>query len=185
MIRSAFLFLTGSLVALCGVSQGTLEFNQVLLVSSTSGVVTVPSGKVWKIENTLTPTGRYYSSISNYGSTTWTIGTPNPCTGATSGTSSSIPYVSTGSCNTNDNFFEVNGVRSSWNGNSPLWVPAGSTLRVSETDCRNLTSVSYSNSQVYYDANVGIFKCGPISITGGSSVSNGSKISIIEFNVIP
>jgi len=95
----------------CLSAQGTLQFNRVLLVSSSAE--TVPAGKVWKV------TG--YTATTMYGS------------GSGTGTPSSFTYFVNGSTR----FFGHAGrLFTTYNSSTPastvmepLWLPAGTSLQ--------------------------------------------------------
>jgi hypothetical protein len=166
--------------------QGTLQFNRVLLVNAGSGQVTVPAGKVWKIEANGLSGGIYYQNWSS-SSTAWSATNPNPCNGATTG-SASIPYLDKLRCATSNNVLIINGIKTIVDTQKPMWLPAATTVSISSTPCVNGASMSagvpyyvrdYSGggSPVYY------MECdGPIQ-TG--TVSNSILVSIIEFNILP
>lgn len=105
-----FLFLSFRLF-----SQGNLQFNQVKLVSS---VETVPAGKVWKIENIL-PGVR--PTTTSWGNSTldFIININNQTVYYLSSESKGNLY---GNGQTGISSISV-GI-----GNSPIWLPAGSTL---------------------------------------------------------
>lgn len=167
--------------------QGTLQFNRVLLVNAGSGQVTVPAGKVWKIEANGLSGGVYYQAFTGT-STTWSVTNPNPCTGATSGSSGNIQYVDKYRCASSNNVLVINGLKTIMDTQKPMWLPAASTVSISTTPCVN--SVSLPASTPYYvrdysggGSPVYYMECdGPIQ---SGTLSNSILVSIIEFNILP
>lgn len=141
-----------------GFSQGNLQFNRVLLVADQP--ITVPQGKVWKVENIVYDAVNYYQPNSGTGgacgpcngsSTMWTSFTLQQCQVA-----GSTPII-------------VNGTKSGLgNTGAPLWLPSGTTLAGDVKTCTN-SGGSYSTSCI----------CPPPSVTAKT------YISVIEFNIVP
>ena len=115
--------------AFAGSSQGTLQFNQVKLVTSSE---TVPSGKVWKIVNVL-PGANFITAMACGNS-----GNNNSLVVDILIGGSTVTVMASRSCSSNNLFGSIL--------TSPIWLPSGISLAVS---------------------------------------TNASKISVIEFNVIP
>jgi hypothetical protein len=146
-----------------------LQFSQVKLVSS--AVETVPSGKVWKINNIYAPqvirlqanSGSGGCSGSCNGSTTtWTSFTSNLCPDQT--TFNSTAQI------------KINGASAFYNSNSPIWLPAGSTLQGNSFSCNYSTGwYNGSSGGVSYSC-----FCPPSNIQTVFTV-----ISITEFDVVP
>ncbi len=164
-------------------AQGTLQFNRVILLNDQSGAQTVPAGKVWKVAFVNTSAGRRVSTWASWGSETWSATKPNPCTGATSGSSSGLFYVGYSACPTGGNSFTVNGQSISFGSGNPLWLPAGAVVNITGTQCINSANASLG-SQPYYNNTDGVWQCGPFNV-GVTSVSNSPVASIIEFNILP
>ena len=90
------------------IAQGSLQFNQVLLLTAQTGQQTVPAGKVWKLTAERQSGGYRYGNYSNNLNFTWSPTNPNPCDGATTG-SASVRYVVKALCGTSQNGILVNG----------------------------------------------------------------------------
>jgi hypothetical protein len=148
-----FLFSCFNLIA-----QGNLQFNQVILVSDQP--MTVPQGKVWKIENII------YDAVSYYQPSSGTGGACPPCNGSsTMWTSFTMQQCQVAGTTP----IIVNGTKSGLgNTGAPLWLPSGSTLAGDIKTCSN-SSGSYSNS----------------CICPAPSVTAKTYISVIEFNIVP
>jgi hypothetical protein len=96
-------------------SQGNLQFNQVKLVSSQE---TVPAGKVWKIENIL-PSVRPTTTSWGNATVDFIININNQA----------VYYLSSESKgNLGGNGTTGIAAITAGIGNSPLWIPAGTTL---------------------------------------------------------
>jgi len=189
MKRSALLllgttFLLISLMCQSAYAQGTLQFNRVILLADTSGINTVPAGKVWKVTYVNSSTARRATGWSpNWNTITWSATNPNPCTGATSG-STNTGNVGYSSCPSGNNGFLVNGQRVAFGGGNPLWLPAGIQVEVTGTPCRNSVNISVSNVTLYNGTDAFYF-CGPLSVAVSNPIQNSPMVSIIEFNIIP
>ena len=163
-------------------SQGNLQFNQVLLVTVNSGQLTVPTGKVWKVTASSTESAVYYSNYSTNVTPTWSVTNPNPCNGATTG-STSVRRISKNQCPDANNKVIINGAKYSLNTSNPLWLPAGATVDVSSTPCVNTLSPGISANTPYYvrdqtdpGTTVIYYECdGPIN---QGAVSNGIILSV-------
>jgi hypothetical protein len=165
-------------------AQGTLQFNRVILLVDTSGVQTVPAGKVWKVTYVNSSTARRVSSYSQNCCTGWWSATnPSPCSGATSGssTASSINYAN---CPSGNNAFLVNGQRIAFGGGNPLWLPAGIQVEVTGTPCRNSANINAGN-EVFVNNTDNYWFCGPFSVSVSTPIQNSPMVSIIEFNILP
>ena len=165
--------------------QGTLQFSKAMVLTSDSGQKTVPANKVWKVESYTYNSNFRSVAYANWGNVNWNASNPNPCTGATSGTSN-INYYSVGNCpSANSNFF-VNGNRAgSTTFNSfPLWLPAGINVLVTSNVCYSTVSFSVPANTPVRDDNTNAYLCGPINVTAGP-VPNSPVVSILEFNIIP
>ena len=167
---------------------GNLEFNQVIKMTSASGQLTVPAGKVWKVTASTSGSAVYYANYSTV-SPTWTLTNPDPCTGATSGSAGTIPYIYKFQCADANNRIVVDGVKYSLSSSSPMWLPENTTVRLSETPCVNTLTWNIGANQPYRvrdqtTANTVVYyECdGPIP---QGAIPNGIFISIIEFNVVP
>jgi hypothetical protein len=168
-------------------AQGSLQFNQVLIVTSSSGQLSVPANKVWKITSQGTSGGIWYDDYSSNVTGNWTITNPHPCTGATSG-SASVRYLRKRLCPTANNVLIINGTKSNMSANGPLWLPAGTTLSISTTPCVNTLNPNMSSNTPYYvydvtGSGVAYYECAG-SINAGV-VPNSILASIIEFNISP
>ncbi len=167
--------------------QGTLQFNRVLLVNKASGQVTVPAGKVWKIEANGLSGGIYYQPYTTT-TPTWSATNPNPCTGATSGSSGTLQYVDKYRCATSNNVLVINGSKTMVDAQKPMWLPASTTVSISSTPCVNSINLPVGTPYYVRDYSGGssptyYMECdGPVQ-TG--SVSNSILVSIIEFNILP
>jgi len=171
-------------------AQGNLQFNQVLVLNSQSGTQTVPAGKVWKITSFYTAGGVYYGNWSTNFTATWSTGSPNPCTGATSGTSS-VRRIEKKRCLSGNNRVLVNGNELDMDGNKGLvWLPAATTLSINTTPCANLLSPDIPSGAPYYlndqsDPNQsGIYYACDGAINAGP-VPNTLLLTILEFNIVP
>jgi hypothetical protein len=165
--------------------QGTLQFNKAMILTSDSGQKTVPANKVWKVESYSYSANLRYVAYANWGNVNWNSSNPNPCTGATSGTTN-INYYSVGNCpSANSNFF-VNGNRlGNTNLNSyPIWLPSGSNVLIASNVCYSTVSFSIPANTPVRDDNTNAYLCGPINVTAGA-VPNSPVVSILEFNIIP
>lgn len=170
------------------IAQGTLQFNQALLISSGSGTVTVPAGKVWKIEGNGLSGGISYSLYStSYTTPTWSVTNPNPCNGATSGSSGTLNAYTKSPCPTSNNVIVINGVKTQVDANKPMWLPAGTTVSISVTPCVNSTSIAAGVPYYVRDqttsTTITYYECdGPVN---AGTVQNSIMLSILEFNIMP
>ena len=166
-MRTSLLFLQGFLLlclpflALKQASAQTLTFSQVRLVSSTSGLVTVPAGKVWKLENvlagvaTVTATG----AISHHCGSSCSGGGCNPFS-----CSYRVPLYTINGLE----FSRVNGCNS-----------CGSSCN-SLASCPPSFTYAYSPSDLVFE--------GPVWLPASTTMQvNGTGIlfSVIEFTVNP
>ena len=168
-------------------TQGSLQFNQVLIATSASGQLTVPANKVWKITSQGTSGGVYYENWASNQGTSWSVTNPNPCTGATSG-SATLRYLYKRSCSSSNNLLIINGVKSKMGANGPIWLPAATTLSISTTPCVNTLSPDITANTPYYvqdqtSSTTYYYECAG-AINAGV-VPNSILASIIEFNIIP
>lgn len=167
---------------------GNLQFNQVIKMTASSGQLTVPAGKVWKITASSSGSAVYYSNYST-NAPTWSLTNPNPCNGATAGSPGTIPYIYKFTCPDANNKLVVDGVKYNLSSNSPMWLPENTTVSLSETPCvNNLTwniganqpyrvrDQTTANTVVYYECD------GPIP---QGAIPNGIFVSILEFNIVP
>lgn len=183
-MKTIFQFCAVLILTINGITaQGTLQFNRVLLLNDQSGAQTVPAGKVWKVAFVNTSAGRRVTGWLSWGSETWTATKPNPCTGATSGTSSGLFYVNYGACPTGGNSFTVNGQSIAFGSGNPLWLPAGAVVNITGTQCINTANITHG-AQPYYNNSDGVWQCGPFNVAV-TPVSNSPVASIIEFNILP
>lgn len=183
-MKNIFYLLTACLFTLCGFSQGTLEFNQVLLLSSANGVVTVPAGKVWKIESYMASSARRYTDYSLYGNVNWSITNPNPCTGAITGTSSNVYYYSTAACPSANTAVWVNGQNSNIGQSLPAWLPAATTLEIQSNVCYSGANFTIGAGVPFRDNTSATYLCGPLTVTPGF-LNNSPIITLVEFNIVP
>lgn len=116
LILSFFLVLSSLLYA-----QGNLQFNQVKLVST---VETVPSGKVWKVENAIFAGGTPFTI------TTYTYGSMSYAVNGLACYISSSGGPPTGNNYANASTF-------------PFWLPAGSSL-ASGSNMRYLSVLEFN-----------------------------------------
>lgn len=167
-------------------SQGSLMFSEVVLITSSNGTVTVPSGEVWKITKIIgNPTHHIVSSTT---SPSWnaTQTNPHPCTGATSG-SYTATNIMRGSCYDYEKVF-INGKRTNIKNSGSyldnvVWLPAGTTLYVTSTTCTG-SAVNVATDDIYYfDNNGSIPHCGPFSLA--ASITYSPMVSIIKFKIVP
>jgi hypothetical protein len=153
-MRTLLIFLQGLLLLSClpfaqtQVSAQTLTFSQVRLVGSGSGLVTVPAGKVWKLENVLAGAGTLTATgaISHHCGSSCSGGGCNPfscsyrmplytinglefsrvngCNACGSGCNSlgACPPTFTYAYAPSDLVFE-----------GPVWLPAATTMQVNGT----------------------------------------------------
>jgi len=103
-------------------SQGNLQFNQVLLVST---VQTVPVGKVWKIE-----------------SVTYSGGLPFLGASSASATADQIKINSINQV-VRSLSSQYNGGMTVWEQTFPIWLPSGTTLEVS-TGVNNISVIEFN-----------------------------------------
>lgn len=164
-------------------AQGTLQFNQVLLINAASGTVTVPSGKVWKIESYNPSAAKRYLYFASYGNVNWSSGTPEPCTGAING-SVSLNYYTTDLCPSSENSVFINQQKTNVSNTTNTWLPQGTTVLITETPCYSGASFTVPPNTPVRDHTSGIYLCGPITVNAGS-VANSPTLSILEFNILP
>ena len=138
----------------------SLSFSQVLLVSGTP--LTIPVGKVWKVENVYVGKVPKFQANSGSGgcsgscngsSTTWTTFTISDCP-----TLNAVPYL------------RIDGLAVEFLQGSPLWLPAGTQVQGNQYNCNS--SAGFFTGQGYTcncPANPTVY----------------STVSIIEFNVVP
>lgn len=125
MKKRFFLFLTVWAFALYGFSQGTLEFNQVLLLenqqnsTSCTSCWTVPAGKVWKVEAASSNSSSFVNIYINNRSLSYLTGT------SFSNSSTSYGYAL---------YREID---------FPFWMPAGSSLGFANLD-QSSRSITFS-----------------------------------------
>lgn len=167
---------------------GNLEFNQVIKMTTASGQLTVPAGKVWKVTASSSGSAVYYLNYSSAFTATWTVTNPNPCNGATTG-SNTVEYIRKRQCPDANNKIVIDGVKYNLSTTSPMWLPEASTVELSSTPCVNSQSSAIPVNQAYYvrdetgASTVAYYECdGPIS---QGAIPNGIFISIIEFNIVP
>jgi hypothetical protein len=175
-------FVLFSLITGTSVAQGSLQFNQVLWLDNSNSPYTVPAGKVWKITQNSYGTRHFLSSTSTF-SVTWSNTNPNPCTGATSGSSTAIA-VNYSSCG-GVNWPTANGHQLGQGSGLVTWLPAGTTVEVPATPCFHSASANIGSNVVYRDNRTSSYICQPLQISSGSSVPNSNVLSIVEFNIIP
>lgn len=177
-------FLAGLLFPALLSGQGTLQFNQVLVLDASSSVYTVPAGKVWKLENYSSATARYVNGTGTALSATWSVTNPNPCDGSTSG-SASVTRVTYAACQQYNNQLLINGMPISFSNDRPMWLAAGHTVELNQRICVHGATLNIAAGVPYYDNGVGVYDCGPLSVTLGQLVPNTALLSVIEFNVVP
>jgi len=168
--------------------QFSLRFNRVLLLDVNSGSVTVPANTVWKVEATAVSGGiRYYLNSSSWSSTTWSVTNPNPCNGATSGNSGTLPRLGRARCPDANNVMVINGTRTRPDATKPLWLPAGTVVSINQSLCTNTTNYNAATPHYTLDEtatpNVTLIECeGPIN---PGVVPNSILVSVIEFELVP
>lgn len=170
-------------------AQGSLQFNQVLLLTAQTGQQTVPLGKVWKLTAERQSGGYRYGNYSNNLNFSWTPTNPNPCNGATTG-SASVRYIVKALCGTSQNGIWVNGTPLRGNQEGSLWFPAGTTVSVSASPCQNSLSPNIPAGTPYYvrdetnlNAITAYTECdGPLNL---GAVPNSPLYTVIEFNIVP
>ena len=155
-MKRLYIFIITIFLTTVAFSQGNLQFNQVLLVDN--NLVTVPAGKVWKIENIIFEAVPYFQA--NSGS-----GTCSPCNGSTQLWSNYTTQI----CQVGaSNPIVINGIKAiSGSASSPVWLPAGTTLAGEIKTC-SPNPGSYNNCL-----------CPPPNVTAKTF------INVIEFNIIP
>jgi len=163
--------------------QGSLQFNQVLVFTAASGQQTVPANKVWKLESYSPSQARRYTYFGNYGTVGWGTSNPNPCTGATSG-STTLNYFDHSACPSANTALSINGQSVVPNSSQPLWIPASGTIEITANPCYSGASVNVGANTPVRDNTQGTYLCGPITINSGA-VSNSPVVTVIEFNIIP
>lgn len=153
-------------------SQGSLQFNQVLVLS---GLQTVPAGKVWKIESIIMPSPSFikYQGVDG-----------GSCGCNSSSSYSKTKYVTDYIANffAGKNNIKINGEEISYQ-NTIIWLNAGTSVEpiVLTTPPQPATPASGNCYSPYWIDGVYI-GCGPYT---PAQVSVTPKISIIEFNVVP
>jgi hypothetical protein len=146
-------------------AQGTLQFNQVRLISATTE--TVPTGKVWKIVNVYVNQVQRFQASSGSGTC---LGGQVCNGGSTRWNSFSVNSCPTASDFQNNAQMRVDGANTFFNVGSPIWLPAGSTVQGNQYTC--------NNSNGWFDGQGFSCHC-PTNQTVFSTVS------VIEFNIIP
>ena len=153
-----------------GYCQGTLQFNQVILLNS-ANAQTVPNGKVWKVESALFSNDTYVAYSSSQGGGC-SCGQGNSAYLYT--TTSTVSSLATGN-------LTINGTTYNYSSNGNLWLPANTTLAsvtiTPPVQQATPSSGCYSN----YYINGAYQGCGPYTppVTTITSI-----ISVIEFNVV-
>ncbi|MFZ4060119.1 MAG: hypothetical protein ACOYK5_02685 [Bacteroidia bacterium] len=163
-------------------AQGSLQFNQALLLDNSNSPYTVPAGKVWKITQNSYGTRHFLSSTSTF-TANWSGTTPNPCSGSTSGSTlaTAINFSSCGGVLAPT----ANGHQLGQGSGLITWLPAGTIVDVPASPCVHTASVNVGQNAVTRDNRTSAFLCQPIQISAGSTVPNSNILSIIEFNIIP
>jgi len=163
-------------------AQGTLQFNQALLLDNSNSPYTVPAGKVWKITQNSYGTRYFLSSTSTF-TANWTGTMPNPCTGATSGSSvvTALNYSSCGGVLAPT----ANGHQLGQGSGLVTWLPAGTVVEVPASPCAHTASANIGQNTVTRDSRTSAYQCQTIQISAGSTVPNSNILSTVEFNVIP
>ena len=163
--------------------QGTLQFNQVMVLTAASGQQTVPANKVWKLESYSPSVARRYTDFGNYGSVGRSTTNPHPCTGATSG-STTLNYFINSNCPSANTALLINGQSVVPNTSQPLWIPANGTVEIIANPCYSGASVSVGANTPVRDHTQNTYLCGPITINAGT-VANSPVVTAIEFNIVP
>lgn len=164
-------------------AQGSLQFNQVLVFTSANGQQTVPANKVWKLESYSPSQARRYTYFGNWGTANWNTTNPNPCTGATSG-STTLNYFDHSACPSANTALMINGQSVVPNSSQPIWIPSSGTVEINANPCYSGASVNVGANTPVRDNSQGTYLCGPISINAGP-VNNSPVVTVIEFNIIP
>jgi len=146
-------------------AQGNLQFNRILLISSTEQAV--PTGKVWKVTNAFVQQVPRFTASSGSGSCP-----AGSCNGSTTRwTSFSVvncPDISAGAQ------LQVNGTAVTYNTTSDLWLPEGTTVRGNEYSCISSSTGFFSGTVNGVSYNCVCPPNTPIT----------STVSVIEFNVV-
>ena len=180
-LKFTFLFLISCQVSPL-LAQGTLQFNQALLLDNVNSPYTVPAGKVWKITQNSYGTRHFLYSTGSF-SVTWSATNPNPCTGAITGSSTaiSVNYSSCGGVN----WPTANGHQLGQGSGLVTWLPAGTVIDVPSSPCFHTASASIGQNVVYRDNRTSAYLCQPLQLSAGAIVPNSNILSVIEFNIIP
>jgi len=159
-----------SLFGLMSFAQGSLQFNQVRIISLDDGNVVVPEGTVWKITFASRDAVVTYVKRISY-VTSGTTGCPS---GTIWNTYQTVTEAVTGqgSVVINDNIILFDQV------NTPVWLPSGTSVAtfVSKTPAQGNTV----SSRMYQLNGANI--CGPYN---PPQIDFSGIISVIEFNIIP
>lgn len=148
-------------IALTGLKGQSLSFNQSLLVTSASGQVTVPAGKVWKV----------VSGLSGDGTVTSTLALTHHCGGSCSGGS-----CGSYSCYYRKGLYAVNGIEFSYVYGCNSCGSGCNSL----ANCPASYTYGYSLSDFKFE--------GPFWMPAGATFQVfGSSIvfSVLEFNIVP
>ncbi len=161
-----------SLVILTGAvyAQGTLQFNQVLLINSATPQQ-VPNGKVWKVESALFSNETYVIYSSSQGGS---------CSCGQGNAAYLYAYASIAALATGN--LTINGTTYNYTSGGTMWLPAGTSLAsvTISTPPQQSTPATgcYDN---YYIS--GVYQgCGPYT---PPTATITSIVSVIEFNIVP
>jgi hypothetical protein len=144
-------------------SQGTLQFNQIKLVSANTD--SVPANKVWKIENV------FIGQVNRFQASSGSGGGCSNCNGSTTNwTSFQILACPASSDFQSRAQMKINGAPVWYNSGSPIWLPSGSTLQGMDYNCN-------SGSGGFTGQGYNCFCPPPTTVY--------STITVIEFNVVP
>lgn len=158
-----FIIILFILIGGLGFSQGTLQFNQIKLVSA--NIDSVPANKIWKIENA------YIGQVNRFQASSGSGGGCSSCNGSsTNWTSFQILPCPASSDFQSKAQMKINGAPIWYNSGSPIWLPSGSTLQGMDYNCNS--SAGGFTGQGY-----SCFCPPPTTVY--------STITVIEFNVIP
>jgi hypothetical protein len=184
----------------------SLQFNRSIIVTSNDGTLTVPVGKVWKVESVLDENKPYRASVSlSY--PRGVTGNPDPCSGCalpccTCNNREQRAY-SWSNCSSAGSPVVVNGREISIaSGNdfssssqpslgSPFWLPAGTTFQIaSSRQCYSIEVASQPSGgsgtifqEDYNDGSPSVRTCGTAFIPG-NVITVTRTVNILEFNVV-
>ncbi|MEY5133799.1 MAG: hypothetical protein RLZZ198_1803 [Bacteroidota bacterium] len=140
-MNKIFTFITVLFAALNARAQGSLQFNQVKLVST---VETVPAGKVWKLENYL-PSSQLAIDLNRQPNQASVGGTKNFVV-LVNGTQVFLQTTITREVGRNDGYWNQDGYAAAADYrifDAPIWLPAGTSLAAS-TNVMSLSVLEFN-----------------------------------------